>query len=455
MATTSKRGSRALARGLAVVAAGAMCALAGALAAGKTAAAQPGASEGARVAGPVLVWPRDPHTDVAAAELALAEAGRPLVQFAPVGARLGALGQAAQAREAAALEAVEAALARARQAYLDQRFDDMIAALAQAEQDSLAVLAQPRHAGVLWELSFQLGLGFHARAAGADGGPGGGPDPISDARPDRGAADRARATERFRLALALDPDRRPLRELYGPDVSAAFAEVLSADAAVPPRPVRLEVTPADAVVVVDGVPIVAGSRARGSHATAAAGPVRAGNLRPGLHVVRAAAPGYQTRAALVTVDESGALRLALRERVDGDPVDRIGASWSQGALTPATASGQRAIAAVAWAAGAGLVVVVDAAPGQERVTARVVSAMRVGPPARADTPAEAVLAALARWEGVAPGQTPGHGQAQEPPWWRRWWVWAGVAGAVAAGAILTAVIVRDDRERWQIYVPPP
>lgn len=424
-------------------------ALAGALLLAGTAVAEQGARRAERAAEPVLVWPRDARTDVAAAERALDAAGRRLVRFAPVGARLHDLGQAAQAREAAALDAVAAALARARQAYLDQRFDDMIAVLTQVEQEHLRVLAEPRHAAVLWELSFQIGLAAHARGAGADMSAGDSPDP--------GAEDRARATARFRLALALDPGRRPLRELYGPEVSAAFAEALGADAAVPPRPVRLEVTPADATVVVDGVPLLTTTQAAAAQATASSGPARARNLRPGLHVVRAAAPGYQTRAALVTVDQSGALRVALTERAEADPVDRIGGSWSRGALAPGTASGQRAIAAVARAAGAGVVVVVDAAPGQGRATARALSAARVDPPVQADTAPAAVIAALARWDGAVAGAVDGRHGASEarPPWWQRWWVWAGVAGTVAAGAILTAVITRDHGERWQIYVPPP
>lgn len=393
----------------------------------------------------VLLWPRDPRTDVQPGERALARAGRAVVPFGGLGARLRERGELAEARAGQVLDEVAQGLERARQAYLEQRFDDMIAALDDIEARSLAVLAEPQHVGVLWEVSFQRGLAHRARAA--RGGE---------------AGDAAQAVARFRLALALDPERRPLRELYGPDVSAAFAEAVSADAAAPERPVRVEVTPADASVVVDGVPVVAPIVTSGG----AAGRTR--HLRPGLHVARASAPGYETGAVLVTVDENRLVRLALRERRDADPLARIDATWNAGVLAPGTASGQRAITAAAASVGAGLVVVVDAASVPGRVTAQALAVegrgervgARVdaspGAPVQADTMAGAVDAALARWEGrvTAPVGIAGPA-ARPPPWWQRWWVWAGVGGALAAGAAAAVLITRDDADRWQIYVPPP
>jgi hypothetical protein len=375
----------------------------------------------------VLIWPRDGRTDAHGAEAALAARGWTVAPFAAIAARLGELGARADAREGEVLDAVQAGLERARQAYLEQRFDDMIAGLEGLEQEALDVLAQPAHAAVSWELSFQLGLAHHARAAVRGGG-----------------EDRDRARARFGLALALDPARRPLRELYGPDVSAAFAEALSASEAVPPRPVRLEVTPADAAVVVDGAPLP-------DLGVAAAGRVR--HLRPGLHVVRAAAPGYQTGAVLVTVDQGRAVRLALHERRDADPLARIDASWSAGSLVPGSVSGQRALAAVAASVGAAVVVVIDASSGDGAVTAQALSATRVDAAVQAGSAGEAALLALARWHGRAPVTGAGR-SARSPAWWQRWWLWAGVGGAIAAGAAAALLLDRDDTERWQIYVPP-
>jgi hypothetical protein len=384
----------------------------------------------------VLVWPRDPRTDAHAAEVALAAQGRAVARFDSIGARLRELGARAEERESEVLDAVQAGLEQARQAYLEQRFDDMIAILAGLEQDALDVLAQPEHAAVLWELAFQRGLAHRARGA-ARGN----------------LEDQAQARARFGLALALDPERRPLRELYGPDVSAAFAEALSANAAVPPRPVRLEVTPADAAVVVDGVPaLVPGALPAAGPGGASAGRVR--NLRPGLHVVRAAAPGYETDAALVTVDEGRAVRLALRERRDPDPLARIDASWSAGSLVPGSASGQRAVAAVAASVDAAAVVVIDAASGNGRFTAQALSATRVDPAVQADTAGEAVALAMARWDGQVPVTSGAGAVAGQPAWWQRWWLWAGVGGAIAAGTAAVLLLDRDSTERWQIYVPP-
>jgi hypothetical protein len=389
----------------------------------------PARAEPAPAAARVLLWPRDPRTDVQPGERALAAAGRDVARFAGLGARLRERGERAEARASQALDAVEKGLAEARQAYLEQRFDDMIAVLDGIEARSLAVLSGPEHAAMLWEVSFQRGLAHRARAA-------------------RGqAGDAALAEARFRLALALDPARRPLRELYGPDVSAAFAEAVSADTATPQRPVRLEVTPADALVVIDGVPVVA---------TAGGAPLRTRHLRPGLHVARVSAPGYETGAVLVTVDESRVIRVALPEQREPDPLARIDASWSAGVLAPGTASGQRAIAAAAATVGAGLVIVIDAASVPGRVTAQALSATRVDAPVQADTMAGAVDAALARWEGRAPAPPGVAGTAaRPPPWWQRWWVWAGVSGALAAGAAAAVLVTRDGTDRWQIYVPPP
>jgi hypothetical protein len=412
----------------------AVAASAGALAGTGTARAD--APARAPGAAPVLVWPRDPRTDAHAAEVALAAQGRPVARFDAIGARLRELGAQAEARESEVLDAVQAGLERARQAYLEQRFDDMIATLTALEQDALDVLAQPEHVAVLWELSFQLGLAHRARGA---------------VRGDR--EDQAQARARFGLALALDPERRPLRELYGPDVSTAFAEALSAAAAVPPRPVRLEVTPADAAVVIDGVAAL-GPAAMPAPGTAGAGVGRVRHLRPGLHVVRAAAPGYETGAALVTVDEGRAVRLALRERRDPDPLARIDASWSAGSLVPGSVSGQRAIAAVAASADAAVVVVIDAASENGRFTAQALSATRVDPAVQADTAGEAAAMALARWDGQAPVTASGGAVAGRPPWWQRWWLWAGVGGAIAAGTAAVLLLDRDGAERWQIYVPP-
>ncbi|WP_428262038.1 hypothetical protein [Haliangium sp.] len=377
-------------------------------------AAAQGGSDG------VLVWPRQPGVDVAPAEQALRARGVRVVAFAPLGARLRALGEAAREREAAALARVDAGLEAARAAYLDQRFDDMVAGLEALEEAELAVLADPGHAGALWELCFQLGLALSARA-----GPG----------------DEARAQARFALALALAPDRRPLRELYGPAVSAAFAAATDARAASAPRPVRVELDPADAVVAIDGTAVVA----------TGAGRVR--SLRPGLHVVWAAAPGRRAQGRLITIEDgTSGPRLALPALAEGDALERLAESWHRGTLGP-QGTGAQALRELAAGQGASRVVVL--AGVEAGVVAQVLSAERVGAAVTGGDAAEAVLAALAGFDRVA-GGTPGDDAAASGrPWWGRWWVWAG-AGVIAVGAtVLGVVATRDDSARWRVYVPPP
>lgn len=383
----------------------------------------------------VLVWPVDAETPAAEAEAALAADGYRVVPFAPIADRLRAHGARAQAREAEVLGTVEQGLRAARQAYLDQRFDDMIATLAAVEQDGLEVLARPPHIPVLWEVMFQRGLAHLARGQ-------------------EGDAERAR--DRFLLALALEPTRRPLRELYGPDVAAAFADALSTHAARLPRPVPVRVTPDDAQVIVDGAAVPEASGAR-----------RAASLRPGLHVVRAVAPGYEAVAVLAGVDEPGEIVMALGARAEPDPVDRIGASWSAGMLRAHAGAGLRAVQAVAAAMDAPLVVVLEAPVSRGVARAWLVSGGRVHAPVQRPAAATAVRAALAARRAAARldsslnrgtdsrrAAAPGRDRpaAAAPPW-TRWWFWAGV-GAVTAGAVLAGSALDHGPARWQIYAPP-
>lgn len=387
----------------------------------------------------VMVWPGAPDTPVAEAERALADAGYRVLRFAPVEDRLRAHGAEAERREVAVLGDVEQALGEARRAFLDQRFADMIAVLSALELRALEVLARPQHIPVLWELCFQLGLGFHARAQ---------------------EGDDARAQARFLLALTLEPDRRPLRELYGPEVAAAFARALSERDATPPRPVAIRTTPADARVQVDGVPLL-----RPGHAGPGGG-ARAPGLRPGLHVIRVDAPGFEPVARLVSVagQAEREIEIALPARDAADPVDRIGAAWAQGALHASTGSGRRAMIAAAGAAGARLVLVValDRATGQ--TGARLLSEAHAEPPVWRRSAAEAVRAALAaRAGGIhagAPGGSPsgaasrGAGATATGGWWTRWWVWTG-AGVVAAtaGVVLAGAALGSDVRRVQVFAP--
>src|SRR5262245_38258469 len=212
-----------------------------------------GIARGDRTRERVVVWPQAPEDNVAAATAVVRDAGHDVVPFAPIGDRLRARGEDAARAEKEVLSAVEAGLAGARGAYLKQDFAGMARGLAAIEAVALPVVARPSHTAVLWELEFQRGLAELARR------------------------DAATARKHFTLALELDEQRTPRRDLYGPDVVRAFAEAADARGAVPPRPAAVRATPPDARVVIDGVPVIDNRAPR--------------NVRPGLHVVAAAAPG--------------------------------------------------------------------------------------------------------------------------------------------------------------------
>jgi hypothetical protein len=95
--------------------------------------------------GRVVVWPRGPGDDVAGVEAKVRGAGFEPVSFDRVRDRLRALGDRARAAEAAALDALGAALVAARAHYLSQDFGAMAAVLEQAEAAALPVIAEPRH----------------------------------------------------------------------------------------------------------------------------------------------------------------------------------------------------------------------------------------------------------------------------------------------------------------------
>jgi hypothetical protein len=398
---------RRLTRALGVAAAAALC---------LAAQASPARAGGARVA----VWPRSPGDDVAGVDAAVRDAGFAPVSIDPIRDRLRAQGDRAAAAETAALDAIQAALAAARASYLQQDFAAMAAGLAQAEAAALPVLALPRHAAVLWELQLQRGLAELRR------------DP-----------DAARA--RFAFALALDESRAPRRELYGPAVARAFAEVADARAQVPPRPTALAIEPRDARVAIDGVPVVDNAAPR--------------MLRPGLHVVAVAAPGYQDQAAIVEVRSGAAIRIALAPAA-GDAVERLGAAWAAGTADAGTESGRRAIAAVVAELGAAAAVVVGVDRGRGDAGARVIAAGEASAIERRSTAAAAAAAALAHLapdgstirRDVPAGGRGGSGGGGRRSVLRSWWLWTavgGVAAAVGAGLVIEA---RSDRT---IRVLPP
>jgi hypothetical protein len=370
----------------------------------------------------VVVFPQAPGVRIGAAERVVSEAGFELVSFAPLRRRLIDGGERAAAEESSAIGAVERALAAARAAYLEQRFDAMVATLIEAETSALRFLAQPRHAATLWELEFQIGLAE-----------------LSRQRPDA-------ARSRFALALELDPERSPRRELYGPDVVRAYAEAVDARALVAARPAPLAIAPADALVVIDGTPVVDNARPR--------------DVRAGLHVVTASAPGHQTHAAILDLAPGDPIEIELAS-APGEAIDRVAASWSTGGLDPTSMSGRRAIAATLGNLGATAALVISADRGHGEAAALVITGEDATPPQRRSSSAAAARAALAllRRDGTlvaADAQRRSSSNAAGgTSVFGRWWFWTAVGAAAVAVGVGIGIAALTPEDRLLLLSPRP
>jgi hypothetical protein len=341
----------------------------------------------------VLVWPQGPTDGVLGVDQAVRDAGFEPIAFT-LDEQLRALGDAALADENRVLTDVQNALASARAQFLKQDFAGMADTLASAEMAALRVLGQQQHVAVLWELEFQRGLAEHMRN------------------------DAAKARLHWAFALALDENRTPKREQYGPNVARAFTEAIDARAGVPPRPVAIRATPKDARAIVDGVPIVDASAPR--------------SLRPGVHVVFATAPGYAASARLIDVDPAKPLEVTL-VAAPGSAIDRIGSAWADGTLDPTTESGRRLILDVAAGLGASAVVVVDDA-----------SARLLGDVERFERRATAAAAVAAVLGETAVVDKPTNGKSSVL---KKWWLWTAVGVVAAAGVGIAIYATSEDTIR--------
>lgn len=364
-----------------------------------------GSFEVSREAPPVMIWPTDarPRPNL---EGELAAQGWTLVPFERAAQALARERRERQERADERLAEVDRALESARRAYLEQRWDEMREIVERAETRTLDVLALPEHCSTLWALEFTRGLAEH----GADPG---------------GEAWRA-----FALAGRLEPERRPSKAVYGPDVAAAFAEALERS-----RTRAVAVLDFDDAMTggwIDCEPI----------------PTSKVGLMSGLHVVWLGAPGYRTRAERIDV-AAGTTEIELQAyRDDADPFEVLDA-----APTPAheTEVGQQWILRAAQSLGASVVVVLDESP--DAFAARVVTAEGAGRFHTGPTASASVAAALERVDEQGrllpeappprPAQTSPPDTDDAPleggskPITKRWWFWtsigAGVAVALALG----------------------
>jgi hypothetical protein len=355
----------------------------------------------------VMVWPGEPAAPVDQAEAVLRAEGIEVVPRAPVREAVAGHRAARTEREQAQRERVEEALEVAQARYLELDFEAAIATLDAAQAEAIAV-ARPGRCEGLWELAFRQGLGRWA------------------------AGEQADARARFELALALDAERRPLGELYGPDVTAAFLQAVEARSARLARPVPLRVVPTDAAVELD-------CRAVDD---------RAPSVLPGLHVVRVTAPGFRPWAGVVDLGAEPTIEVVLEPvPASREPARRWAEGTDADAVDDGSTSAHAVVLALAHAHGAEAVLVVghDGEGVRVRPWGRdgIGSAVERGelePALRAALgllDADGELRAPAPSVGRAPidRDVPGPTSRRRTPVVRTWWFWT-IVGGVAAGTTL-------------------
>lgn len=359
----------------------------------------------------VMIWPVDTESDVTPVESALADEGHRVVPFGPIADVLITARRQRRQAEQAQLGVVEAGLVAAQERYLSQSWDAMLAELLQLQDDALPVLARPAGCATLWELQFRQGLGYGAR---------------------RGPEDAAAQTESFAMAFSLDPARRPVGDLYGPDVAAAFIAAVDVASARAERPTTLSVTPPDATVTVDCV------------ATDVSDPVA---LKPGRHAVVVDAPGFVTHAEIIDVGSGDPVVLILKPEATADPVKRLAMTWSSPRLMPTGPSSRAAIAGVARHAGASRWIVLQPTDAGARaelwqqgrrrsvVERPSADAAALGVLSPSEVRGRRAPAEVGPTTVTPPAASGGRGDATTKPLVRRWWFWT----AIAAGVVGTGL----------------
>ncbi len=355
----------------------------------------------------VMVWPGEPEAPIEQAEAALQTEDVSVVPQRPVREAVAGHRKARAKREQAQRARVEAALEAAQGHYLDLEFEPAIAALDAAEAEAIAV-ARPGRCDGLWELAFRQGLMHWANGETTD------------------------ARARFELALSLEPERRPLAELYGPDVTAAFLQAVQTRTARIARPVPLRLQPADATVEIDCDAIDEPEPP----------------LRPGLHAVRVAAPGFRPWAGMLDLAAQPVIEVTLEPLpAAGEPAQRWAESTDADAVDDASSSAHALVLELARAHGASAVLVVG--PGRAGVRVRPWGSDSIGSPVeRAELPpalhgALSFLGPDGRLQAPAPVIAPDRegdprrrpDHPPRKPVLRTWWFWTIVGGAVTGTAL--------------------
>ncbi len=370
----------------------------------------------------VVLWPAS--ADVADELPGSIDARFELLPRDSLSTKLAEARAAELARQQEELATIERGLASAREHFIGQRFVEMETELVALQRDHRMLLADPAHCSTLWELEFRLGLAYQFR--GQDG-------------------DRERMLARYLFAVELDAARRPARELYGPDVLAAFLEAVDARTGRVARPLAIDVRPRDAVIHVDCKPVAPGRI----------------ELVPGYHVVHASAPGRAAAAVLLQSDEMASVSVQLKPFAD-DAIASFGATTDDGAIDPKRITARRALAAATTAAGAEVTVLAWRSEG--RAAARALVGAADGPIVVRDSFETAIAAALAGIDDrgklratpeVIPEGPPPPERKPKRCQWRCWTVIGSVAGTAVVAAIVLAIVYATPQPSDRLVIVGP
>lgn len=328
--------------------------------------------------------------------------------------------------ELSQLRAVDASIARARQALVSLGEVEALRELATAEQTLRAALLLPGAAAFYAELQLQLGV------AAAQLG-------------QLGLAEAA-----FARAARVDPGRRLLAGEAAPELVALATRAFELAERAPEGELRVVVNAPGARVFLD-------DRERGSAPLS----VRA---RSGLHVLRIEAEGHLPYACLFEVGEGQRpeQRFSLVEDPRVAALGKLRSAFAGGPVAQLERSAQRLLALAPELRGLAL--------GERAPDARglLIRCQRAGcraphmwsgardpgdvlaaPPERAPL-TDAGLQQARAW--LRTGSRPQLAAAATPrvesaEVWQRWYVWTGVSAAVIGGVVLALVATRSDPER--------
>ncbi len=355
----------------------------------------------------VLVFPGSPtvSTDnVEETAKAFGDAGFELRELGDARAELAAAGRAAKSQRETAIAELGKGLETAQSQYLDQDFGKMIEDLDGLRTKHLWLLGEPGQRTALWDITFQIGLAHHSRNK---------------------KGDKTRAAAEFTFATAIDSERRPPSDVYGPDVGQAFATAIASLGTSAGTPLDSTASVDGARLTIDGVAVIPGAGGRA--------------LKPGLHVVHYAAPGHESWAEILDTREPRTVRATLSE-VEGSVATGLGDAWFHQHLRPGSKGVNRLLLAVAKDRKASLVAFV--------LADEVIVVDRTGEVKSATLGGVAKLVSTLDSSGSFSSDGRGAGTSIVKPKEKsnlKWYLIGGAVGIAIATVAVVLLVPRDDR----------